>query len=80
MELLRGNDTSESEMLTSTPLKDNELTPSEVAEINTCSTCSFASSTRSNKRRIRGGKKHNRHKKQKPDHPSGVLRKNERYP
>lgn len=35
MELLRGNDTSESEMLTSTPLKDNKLTPLEVAEINT---------------------------------------------
>ena len=69
---LRGNDTSE-EMLTSTPLKNDEFTPSEIAEIDTCSTCSFASSTQSNKRRIRGGKKHNRHKKPKPDHLTGSL-------
>ena len=71
-ESLRGNDTSE-EMLTSTPLKDDEFTPSEIAEIDTCSTCSFASSTRSKRRRIRGGKKHNKNKKQNPDHLAGTL-------
>ena len=39
MDTLRGNDTTDSEMLTSTPLKDGEFTPSEIAEIDTCSTC-----------------------------------------
>ena len=64
-EILRGTSRlEETESLVTTPIKgsNDEYTPSEMAEIETCSTCSLVSSTGS-KRRIRGGKKHNKIKR-----------------